>query len=91
MKILKYCISFALVASAIVLLLDAVFLTLVTTTILVPAEMLNSSTGREVARILARWGLAAGSITFLPGVIGCVIFFKNKNRSGQGKARKGVK
>lgn len=67
MKILKYCISFALVASAIVLLLDAVFLTLVTTTILVPAEMLNSSTGLEVARILARYGLVAGSITFLLG------------------------
>lgn len=91
MKVLKYGISFALVASAVVLLLDAVFLTFVTTTTLIPAELLNSSTGLEVARILARWGGAVGSITSLPGVIGWIIIFKNKDRIGQGKTRKDMK
>lgn len=93
MKVLKYGISFTLVASAVVLLLDAVFLAFVTTTILIPAELLNSSTGLDAARILARCCASVGSITFLPGVIGWIIFFKNKDRigQGQGKTRKDVK
>ena len=91
MKVLKYVVAYMLVGSSIVLALDVIALLLLLFGLATPATVLDWGYGKELSRVLAQWCVAIGSMTLLPGIAGWVIFFKNKDRIGAGKNRKGKK
>lgn len=75
------------------LALDVIALVLLLFLLDIPATVLDWKEAMHVSGEIARWCTVIGSVTFLPGVIGWIIFFKNKDRigQGQGKTRKDVK
>lgn len=91
MKVLKYGIALALVSCAIVLALDVIGLVLLLFLLDIPAAVLNWREAQHVSGEIARWCTVIGSVTFLPGVIGWIIFFANKDRVSASKNRKDVK
>ena len=91
MKVIKCCIGYALVASAIVLALDVIGILLLLFMLATPATVLGWDIGKELSRILAQWCVAIGSVVLVPGVIGWIIFFANRDSLGTNKNRKDVK
>lgn len=90
MKVLKYGIAFALLSSAIVLALDVIALVVLLFLLDIPATVLDWKEAMHVSGEIARWCTVIGSVTFLPGVTGLVIFFANKDSIGPNKNRKDV-
>lgn len=91
MKVLKYSIGYAFVVSAIVLALDVIGMILMLFLVDIPAVVLDLKDVLHLSSVMFRWLVAIGSVTFLPGVIGWIIFFKNKDRIGTSKTGKDVK
>ena len=91
MKVFKYCIGYAFVVSAIVLALDVIGMILMLFLLDIPAVVLDLKDTLHLSSVIFRWFIATGSVTFLPGVIGWVIVFANKDRIGAGKTGKDVK
>lgn len=73
------------------LALDVIGRVLLLFLLYIPATVLDWKEAMHVSGEIARWGTVVGSITVLPGVIGWVIFFANKDRVGTSKNRKDVK
>lgn len=88
MKVLMYCIGYALVISGIVLALDVIGMILMLFLLDIPSVVLDLKDVLHLSSVIFRWLVAIGSVTFLPGVIGWIIFFANKDRIGTGKSRK---
>lgn len=91
MKALKYCIGCAFVVSALVLALDVIGMILMLFLLDIPAVVLDLKGALHLSSEIFRWLVAIGSVTFLPGVIGWIILFANKDRIGISKTRKGAK
>lgn len=91
MKTLKYCIGFTSVVSAVVLALDVIGMVLMLFLIDVPAVVLDLKDVLHLSSMAFRWLVAIGSVTFLPGVFGWIIFFANKDQIGTNKTRKDAK
>lgn len=88
MKAVKYCIGCAFVVSAVVLAMDVIGMILMLFLIYTPAVVLDLKDVLHLSGTVFRWLVAIGSVTLLPGAIGWIIFFANKDHIGTTKTRK---